>query len=593
MQEDDLRRRIEDVRSGALPRRRFVEVLASMGLSAPMASVLLMNAGVAQAEPFNYKPTKRGGGGTLKVLMWQAPVLLNPHFAAAGKDEEGARVFYEPLARWDAESNLLPVLAAEIPSRENGGLLPDGKTVIWKLKTGVSWHDGQPFTADDVVFNCQYATDPATAAVSVSQYLDMKVEKVDSHTVRVVFSKPTPFWPAGFAVVRLIPRHIFAPYIGARSREAPANLKPVGTGPYKFIDFRPGDLLRGELNPNYHLPNRPYFDAIEIKGGGDSVSAARAVLQSGEYDFASNLQVEDDILKRLEAGGKGRTEFHVGGATEAIHLNASDPNIEVDGERSSPKTQHPFFGDPVLRQAMALLVDRKGIQENIFGRAGVATANWVNNPMRYRSPNQRFEFNIDKANALLDGAGYKRGSDGIREKGGKKLQFVFQSVLNARSQRVQQVVKQAAQKAGIELDLKTVDASVFFSSDVGNRDTYFKFYADMQSYSTPQTRPDPSRKLSCFASWETASKANKWQGLNVDRWRSDEFDKTYKAAEFELDPVKYAALLIRLNDLICNDGYVIPLVARAGVSALAKSLVAPPTIWEGPMGTLHEWYREA
>ena len=592
MQEQEIRTAIAAVRSGELPRRSFVQRMLGLGLSAPMAGFMLMEAGVAQAQAFNYKPTKRGGGGALKLLLWQGPTLLNPHFATGVKDEEGSRVFYEPLARWDAEANLIPVLAAEIPSRANGGISADSKTVVWKLKRGVTWHDGTPFTADDVIFNFQYAIDPAVAAVTSGQYQDLKIEKIDALTVRVVFDKPQPFWPGGYSLVRLIPKHLFSAYGGNKSREAPANLKPVGTGSYKFVEFKPGDMLRGELYAGYHLPNRPYFDSIEMKGGGDAVSAARAVLQTGEYDFAWNLQVEDEILKRLEAGGKGRVDFSPGGATEAIHLNFADPNTEVDGERAQAKTRHPLLSDPAVRQALALLVDRKGVQDFIYGRGGVATANWINNPTRYRSPNLKFEFNLDKANALLDGAGWKKGGDGIREKGGKKLKFLFQTSINAPRQKVQQIVKQALQKAGIDIELKQVVGSVYFSSDVANNDTYGKFYADLQMYQVTQGRPDPQRHLSRFVSWEVSSKANKWLGLNLGRWQNDEYDKTYKAAEFELDAVKRAALLIKLNDLVCNDGYVIPLLFRPAVAGLAKNLMAPLSGWDNDMAAIHEWYRE-
>ena len=592
MQEQEIRTAIAAVRSGELPRRSFVQRMLGLGLSAPMAGFMLMEAGVAQAQAFNYKPTKRGGGGALKLLLWQGPTLLNPHFATGVKDEEGSRVFYEPLARWDAEANLIPVLAAEIPSRANGGISADSKTVVWKLKRGVTWHDGTPFTADDVIFNFQYAIDPAVAAVTSGQYQDLKIEKIDALTVRVVFDKPQPFWPGGYSLVRLIPKHLFSAYGGNKSREAPANLKPVGTGPYKFVEFKPGDMLRGELYAGYHLPNRPYFDSIEMKGGGDAVSAARAVLQTGEYDFAWNLQVEDEILKRLEAGGKGRVDFSPGGATEAIHLNFADPNTEVDGERAQAKTRHPLLSDPAVRQALALLVDRKGVQDFIYGRGGVATANWINNPTRYRSPNLKFEFNLDKANALLDGAGWKKGGDGIREKRGKKLKFLFQTSINAPRQKVQQIVKQALQKAGIDIELKQVVGSVYFSSDVANNDTYGKFYADLQMYQVTQGRPDPQRHLSRFVSWEVSSKANKWLGLNLGRWQNDEYDKTYKAAEFELDAVKRAALLIKLNDLVCNDGYVIPLLFRPAVAGLAKNLMAPLSGWDNDMAAIHEWYRE-
>ncbi|MFZ2986925.1 peptide ABC transporter substrate-binding protein [Ideonella sp.] len=592
-----MRELIEQVRAGELPRRQFLGQMMSLGLSLPMAATLLMQAGPAQAQVLGqaspYKPTKRGGGGPLRLLMWQAPTLLNPHFATGTKDEEGSSVFYEGLARWDADGNLLPVLAAEIPSRDNGGLAADFKSVVWKLKKGVTWHDGKPFTADDVVFNWQYASDPATAAVTAGQYRDLKFEKVDSHTVRVVYAKASPFWPEGYAVLPLIPKHLFAAYSGAKSREAPANLRPVGTGPYKFTEFKPGDMVRGEINTAYHQANKPHFDTVELKGGGDAVSAARAVLQTGEFDYAWNLLVEDDVLKRLEAGGKGRVVFAQGGSTEALFLNYCDPATEVDGERAQAGTRHPLFSDPALVKAMGLLIDRQAIQTFVFGRAAVATPNFVNSPARFRSPNLKPEFSIDKANALLDAAGYKRGADGVREKGGRKLKFVFQTSINAPRQKVQAIIKQACQKAGIELELKSVLASIYFSSDVGNPDTYGKFYADLQMYTTSQGRPDPERQLQRFVSWEIASKANKWLGVNLSRWRSDAYDAAYRAAEGELDPVKRAALCIRMNDMVCSEGYVQPLLFRASVSGLGNKIQAPLNGWSLDLATLSDWYREA
>jgi peptide/nickel transport system substrate-binding protein len=157
--------------------------MVGLGLTAPLAGQLLAQAGIAQAAtPAEYKPTKAGGGGVLKALLWQAPTLLNPHLAVGVKDAEGSRIFYEPLAAWDPDGNLVPVLAAEIPDIENGGVAADGKSVTWKLKAGVEWHDGQPFTADDVVFNWEYAADPETAATSIGSYKDITVEKIDPLT---------------------------------------------------------------------------------------------------------------------------------------------------------------------------------------------------------------------------------------------------------------------------------------------------------------------------------------------------------------------------------------------------------------------------
>src|SRR5262245_18692332 len=319
MNERDLRGLLAQVKAGRVSRRAFVRRMAMVGLTAPFANQLLALSGVAMAQSRPaYKPTKRGGGGPLKVLWWQGPTLLNPHFAVGTKDQDGSRIFYEPLAAWDPNGNLFPVLAAEIPSRDNGGIAADGMSVTGKLKREAQWHDGKAFTADDVVFNWEYASDPATAAVTIGTYKDIKTEKVDDHTVIVRFAKPTPFWADAFVGLRgmIIPKHLFADYSGAKSRDAPTNLKPVGTGAYRFVDFTPGDMVRGELNPNYHIANRPHFDTIEMKGGGGAASAARAVLQTGEYDFAWNMQVEDEILQRLEKGGKGRVLITQSGSIE-------------------------------------------------------------------------------------------------------------------------------------------------------------------------------------------------------------------------------------------------------------------------------------
>ena len=190
MDEKALRNLIGQVKDGQLSRRSFVQRMVALGLTAPMATQMLTFSGLpasaAGEEKFKYKPTKRGGGGALKVLWWQGATLLNPHFAIGTKDQDATRIFYEPLAGWDPDGDLFPVLAAEIPSRDNGGLAADGKSVTWKLKRNVTWHDGKPFTADDVVFNWEYARDPASACVTIGSYKDVKVEKVDDFTVKVL-----------------------------------------------------------------------------------------------------------------------------------------------------------------------------------------------------------------------------------------------------------------------------------------------------------------------------------------------------------------------------------------------------------------------
>ena len=535
-------------------------------------------------------------GGVLRITHRDSPASMSIH-------EEGTisvvlpmmgvfnnLVMFDQHKRQNSLDDIVPDLAEKWTWSE------DGKKLSFALRSGVTWHDGKPFTADDVVFNWEFVADPATAAVTSGSYREIsKIETPDPHTVKIVFNKPQPFWADAFCGARgqIIPKHHFDAYRGAKSREAPANLRPVGTGAFRFVEFKPGDVVRAEIYPGYHVSNRPFFDTLEMKGGGDAVSAARAVLQTGEYDYAWNMQVEDDILLRLEQGSKGRVNIWPTGAMEHIQLNTTDPWTEVDGERSSLKTVHPLLSDPAVRQALSLLVDRASVQEQIYGRQGQTTANYLNAPSRFRSSNMKWEFNVEKAAALLEAAGWKRGGDGIRAKDGKRLKMLYQTSINAPRQKNQQIVKQAAAKAGIELELKSVTASVFFSSDAANPDTYPHFYSDLQMYNNGPNAPDPQYFMNQFVSWEAASKANKWQGRNITRWRNEEYDRTYTAADSELDPVRRAALFVKMNDLIIQNVVVIPVLWRNGASASAANLRDMDLSgWESTFWRLPYWARQ-
>ena len=305
------------------------------------------------------------------------------------------------------------------------------------------------------------------------------------------------------------------------------------------------------------------------------------------------MQVEDETLTRLEQSGKGKADIVAGGNIEHIQINFTDPYKEVDGERSSLKAPHPFLTDPAVRQALNLLVDRASVQEQIYGRTGIATANFLNQPSRYASKATKYEFNVEKANQILEAAGWKKGSDGIRTKDGKKLKMLYQTSINQPRQKTQAIVKQAAKNAGIEMELKSVTASVFFSSDVANPDTYAHFYTDIQMFTTTMTQPDPELFMLQFTSWEAASKENKYQGRNITRWRSEDYDKLFRAAESELDPVKRAALFIKMNELVIQNVVVIPVVFRPRVAAVANTLRMEQSGWDSDFWALHNWYREA
>ena len=194
---------------------------------------------------------------------------------------------------------------------------------------------------------------------------------------------------------------------------------------------------------------------------------------------------------------------------------------------------------------------------------------------------------------ILEAAGWKKGADGIRAKDGKPLKFVFQTSINAPRQKTQAIIKQACQKAGIDVELKSVVASVFFSSDTANPDTYSHFYCDAQMYNTTMPQPDPQLFMNQYLSWQVANKENKWQGRNVSRWQSKEYDELYKQAEQELDAVKRAAMYIKLNDIVVGDNYIQPVRPPAeGHGRVKSGVTAHFSGWDNDLWQLASWYRE-
>ncbi len=599
----DLRQWVRGVVNGKASRRQFMRTMLGCGLSAPLIANLLATSSPTAAQgarvaPSAFTPTQRGGGGRLRLLWWQAPTIANVHLSTGTKDSDASRVVHEPLVGFNREGEFVPILAETIPSFDNGDLSRDGTAVTWRLKKGVVWHDSKPFTADDVIFTWEYAADPATGAVTNGSYRNIKhIDKLDEHTVKVVFSEPTPFWYDAFCGIRgqMLPKHLVGEYKGQNSRHSPYNLKPIGTGPYKMVEFKPGDVAVYELNPHYHVPNRPFFDVVELKGGGDAVSAARAVMQTGEFDYAWNLQVEKDVLERIERQAtRGKVVIFPQAGIEQIQLNRTDPWTEVDGERSSLKAPHPFLTDRLVRQAYNVAVDRRVIAEQLYGPAGQPTSNFINSPKRFQSPNTRWEFNLEKAAQWLDQAGWKRGSDGFRVKDGRRMKLIYQTSVNPVRQKTQAIVKKAFEHIGIEVELKAVNANVYFSSDPANPDTASHFYADIQMYTFAPGSPDPQAHLNRFTSWQIAQKANNWSGRNVVRWANAEYDALWKQAQNELDPVKRAALIIRMNDLLIEDVVLIPVIWRNGVRAVSHKLHGIElSDWDSDFWDLAYWYREA
>lgn len=540
--------------------------------------------------------TPRGGGGLLRLLWWQAPTILNPHLSQGTKDYDASCLVYESLANIDVDGNLIPGLATEIPSLENGGVAADGMSVTWNLRQGVTWHDGEPFTSADVAFTYEYTSNPDTTSTTIAAFESISsIETPDDYTVVLHFDEPNPAWFTPFvgALGMILPKHLFEDYVGSASRDAPVNLAPVGTGPYKVREFRAGDVVVYDINENYWDPGKPFFDEVEMKGGGDATSAARAALQSGEVDFAWNLQVEAQVLEQLASGGVGVLDPVPSPNVERILVNFADPWTEIDGARAEPSTQHPFLQYKEVRQALTYACDRDTVAEQLYGPTGSATTNILVAPAAFASPNTTAEFNLETAAQMLEDAGWT-GSP--RSKDGVEMSILYQTSTNPVRQKTQEIIKQAVESIGIPLEIKAIDAAVYFSSDAGNPDTASHFYADWEMYTNGPASTFPISYMAAYISIDPdvdiAQKSNNWAGSNIYRWVSEEYNDLYTQALTELDVDRQAELFIAMNDLVVEEVVEIPLVARASVVAYANNLQnVHPSGWDSNIWQLKEWTR--
>jgi peptide/nickel transport system substrate-binding protein len=588
----------EQLQAGTLNRREFTARALALGASATVVNFVLkaedVKAGrlrsaggfaVVSAQEAAGPPAvgtegkTRGQDGELNLIQWQAPTQLSPHVATGVKDFLASSLVFEPLLGYLADGSLFPFLATEVPTIENGQLAEDLTGVTFTLKEGVVWSDGEPFTADDVAFTWQWIMNPENVSINAAVWEPIEnVEVVDPLTVAVTFAGPNANWFEPFTgeiFGCIYPKHILEAGVEAHTEFVN---NPIGTGPFVVTSFAPNDQVTYEANENYRDPNKPYFATVNLKGGGDAVSAARAVLQTGDYDYAWNLQVEPAILRQLAEGGAGTLQVVPGTALERVHMNMSDPNKEVDGQRSEMNTPHPFLSDPAVRQALNLLADRAAVSNNFYQGEEFEppTANILNGIPSMASPNTSWEFSIDAAIQVLEEAGWTMQGD-VRAKDGIELRLSYVTSINEVRQKTQQVLKQAFEEAGIRTQLLQVEAGIFFDGSAGNEQNTSHFYYDLAMYTNAATSPFPT---AFFVTWyagpdgvNIAQASNQWSGNNNQRYNNPDFDAVYDAVQLETDLEAAAQMFIELNDILVNDNIMIPLVNRASdVYAISNTL---------------------
>ncbi|MEL6764968.1 MAG: peptide ABC transporter substrate-binding protein, partial [Cyanobacteria bacterium J06607_6] len=535
---------------------------------------------------------------TLRLLYSQVPLTLNPHLATGIQDFEAGRIVYEPLATTNERGELVPILAAAIPTVEDGNVAVDGKSVTWQLQPDVQWADGEPLTAEDVVFTFDFVSNPQVGAATAQYYEAVEsVEAIDELTVKITFKDVTAAWQIPFTGQTgvILPQHLLADVDDAATRSAEVNQQPIGTGPYQVADRQPGAIVF-EPNPTYRH-SAPFFQTVELVGGLAPYAAAREVLSTGEADFAHNLQVEVALLKDLQQDGQGVVDTVFGGLVERVMLNPTNPLAETpSGERSSLAAEHPFLNDQRVRQAIAYAIDRDSITEELYGFTGRPTAQLLVAPRPYANPGTvPYEYNLEKAEALLDEAGWQdTDGDGIRDRDGVDMTVVFQTSVNPVRQKTQTRIEENLQTLGIDVDIKRVRVDDFFSGDPEQTNSINHFYADLQAYTTGNDHPDPTIYLSWWTCSQIATQANQWQEPNNARYCNTDYDELWEAAQQELNLERRAALFQEMDALLAAEVAVIPIVHRATTNGVSKDLVGlAPTPWDASTWDIAQWQRTA
>ena len=545
-----------------------------------------------------------GQGGTATLRYWQAPTILNPYLSSGNKDAEAASLVIEPLAEYNPNGELVPVLATRIPTLANQGISADRTRITWTLREDVVWSDGTPLKAGDVVFTWQYCTAPDAGCVQTKVFANVSsVDAVDDRTVTITFDAPTSFPYAPFVSFfsPILQASQFADCLGVAAIGCTdANERPIGTGPYAVADFGTGDSVRYEFNPHYRGADYgvPYFGEVMLKGGDSAVAAARSVLELNEADYAWNLQVEPDVLASLAEGGGGTVVSAFATLIERLMLKQTNPDPglgELRSEYADGSNPHPFLTDPVVGRALSLAIDRDTLVRVGYGEAGRLTCNvWIGSPAQTSTNNDEcLAQNIDLANQILDDAGIvDSDGDGVREREGVPLKILYQTSTNSVRQTTQEHIKSWWAEIGVETELKHIDPSDFFGGDPDNPDTLGRFYADVQMYANGATAPDPEGYLGSWVTSQIAGASNSFHGSNVQRFQSDEYDRLHAELRSTINAQRRDELTVELNELLIQSYSILPLVHRGFISAHSKDIEGVwMNAWDSELWNFETWTR--
>ena len=522
------------------------------------------------------QPTK---GGQVTMAVWQEPATLNQLISSQTVVDEVAVFFGEPLLGAGPDGSYYPALAKEIPTQANGGVSADGKTITWKLKEGVKWSDGQPFTCEDVKFTWQAHVTPNVGVISTTGFSDMEsVECPDPLTAVVKYKNFYAPFLNNFYII--IPKH----YAGdpAQMKDWKYNSMPLGTGPYKVDEYQKGSYIALSRNPNYRDPNKPYLDKVIIRIVPSS-EVAKQLLRSGEIDIMwNNTEADYPELEKMQ-GIKISDPVQIGG--ERLFLNLTKP-----GEPSDNKTPHPILGDQKVRQAIAYGINKQQIIDKLlFGKA-LPGSSELNAGFFNCEDIKPYPYDPAKAEQLLDEAGWKKGADGIREKDGQKLRLKYQTTSGNKLREDSQVlIVEDMKKIGIDLFIENQPSALLIGSWANKSPRKWGNF-DIIMYTTNAALDPHSQMLNQHTSGSIPSEQNQG-GQNYPRWNDPETDAAVKEGGNIPDQAKRKEAYCKAAKRVVDGAPHIYLYQRRDIDSYRDRLQGwIPNAWDNNGWNAADWW---
>ncbi|MQA81048.1 MAG: hypothetical protein GEV10_21620 [Streptosporangiales bacterium] len=517
--------------------------------------------------------TSTSDSRTALVAMVQEPGLLNPFF----NDQSGSDISYaftiEQLFQARPDGSYEPNLAAEIPTVENGAIRDGGKVVTYRLREGITWSDGEPFTADDLAFTVGVYQHPKSVALVEPDYaLVDSVKVVDELTAEVRMTEPNPGYLNLFRQV--LPKHEFDST--AVSLSHPQARLPLGTGPFVYTSWRTGDRITLVRNPHYWRdPELPRLDGVTIKVTPDK-QATMSAFANGESDtvyfFSGDDLVDLTAARERRLPVSVRTDGEHTGSVEWLWLNHS--------ARGNPHKAHPILGDPAVREAIDVAIDRRALVDGVLSGFGELSGSLVyagfgaeqTRPARY---DQR------RADALLDAAGWRRGDDGVRVKDGVRASMKFQTITGDQTRVLyQQLIQHNLEQVGIELKIQNVPSNTMFGAYADGGLLATGNYDIMMSRAGADY-PEPGPWVQTFVGSEIPTEKNP-NGFTYAHWRNARFDRLAAEVTSTIDQDERRRLFGEMNTLFARERVALPLYGTVRGWAWNSRLENMSTdYWEG------------